>query len=394
MARNYYEILGVSKNASKDDIRRAYRKLAHEHHPDKGGGDAAKFREVNEAYEVLSDETKRSQYDRFGSAFAQGYGGQAGTGFGGFSGFSDFSDFAKGFGGFDFGSFSAGGGSAFGGDLGDIFSDIFGAPRQKRASQGIDLEMNLEIEFLESVFGAEKEATIMRQDMCPTCRGSTAAPGSKVNTCPKCHGQGQINIHQKTILGNIQRSQVCDQCEGSGKVPEKACPDCKGAGVKRLSKTVKIAIPAGIADGQTIRLADEGEVGYRGSKRGNLFIAVRVKPHPEFRRQGYEIITEVPVSFYQAALGAKVEINTVDGPVDLKIPSGIQSGKMLRLKGRGVPHLEGRGRGDHIAIIRVLTPQKLTKKEKDILKQLEDENGETANVHPHTNWKDYFKFSK
>jgi len=374
MARDYYQILGVGKNASNDEIRRAYRKLAHEFHPDKSNGDAAKFREVNEAYEALSDDTKRAQYDRFGQTFEQA---RAQGGAGGFGGFSDFSDFAKNFGeGFARGPYS---GAEF--DFGDIFSDIFGGgARQGRRQQGVDLEMALAIEFLESVFGATKEIELEKRDACPACAGSGAAPGSKIITCPKCHGQGQIVTHQKTILGSFQRAMTCDRCQGSGKVPEKECPECKGIGVKKQHKKIKVIIPPGIDSGQRLRLTGEGEMGYRGSKPGDLYIEIRVKPHAEFKRVGSDILSEAPVSFYQAALGAEAEVNTVDGPVMLKVPSGTQSGKVLRLKGKGVPHLEGKGRGDHLVTVRVVTPQKLTRKEKEILKQLEEEGGETANV--------------
>lgn len=373
-ARDFYETLGVGKNASKDEIKRAYRRLAHEHHPDKGGGEAAKFKEINQAYEVLSDDVRRAQYDRYGQTFEQARSQGGPGGFGGFGGFEDFSEFMRGFGD----NFSRGpyGGMNF--DFGDAFSDIFGGGRTKRSEQGVDLEMQMTLDFLESVFGAEKIVSLERRDICPTCRGSGTAEGSKVSTCPKCHGQGQITTRRQTMLGMIQNIEVCDRCEGTGKVPDKACADCRGRGSRKMHKEVKISVPAGIQDGQRLRLTGEGEVGYRGSKRGDLYVVVRVRPHKEWERHGHDIVAEVPVSFFQAALGGKAEINTVDGKVDLKIPAGTQSGKMLRLRGKGVPY--GSGRGDHITIIRVITPTKLTKKEKEILRKLAEERGESVNI--------------
>lgn len=380
MADNYYEILGIPKSASSAEIKRAFRKLAQQYHPDKGGGgDVKKFREINEAYEVLSDSAKKSQYDRYGQTFDQTQ-RQGASGFGGFGGFSDsagFSDFAKGFG---FGNFSSGGGSAFGGDFGDIFSDIFGSTRSSRRDRGVDLEMVLEIDFLEGVFGAEREASLDKKDACETCKGEGAEPGSKIITCPKCHGQGQILTHHKTILGNIQQARTCDECEGRGRVPEKKCKECAGSGVKQRTKTVKIIIPPGIDTDQRIKIPGAGEAGYRGSKTGDLYVRIKVRPHEYFKRQGQEIYSEVPISFYQAALGTKVEIATVDGPVELKIPAGIQSGKVLRLKNKGVPYLESNKRGDHLATVRVVTPQRLSRKEKEILKQLAESKGETVDI--------------
>lgn len=374
MAKNYYDILGVSKTASKDEIRRAYRKLAHELHPDKQGGKADRFREVNEAYEALSDDTKRSQYDQFGQTFEQSArGGQGGPGFGGFEDV---------FRGFDFSGFSAPGGSAFGGDFGDIFSNIFGGQSKTRSrrQQGVDLEMQMTIDFLEGVFGTDKEINLEKKDACTVCKGDGAAPGSKVISCPKCHGQGQIIKHQRTILGNFQRAEMCDRCQGTGKVPEKECAECKGIGIKKQSKKIKVVIPPGIDNGQRLRMSGEGEMGYRGSAPGDLYIEIHVREHPEFKRDRFDIHSEVPASFYQAALGGEVEVATVDGPVMLKIPAGIQSGKVLRMASRGVPHLEGRGRGDHLVIVRVITPQKLNKKEKELLKALADESGETTEI--------------
>lgn len=374
--KDYYKILGISRDASKDEIKRAYRKLAHEYHPDKAhGGDEQKFREINEAYEVLSDDTKRSQYDQFGETFEQTR-ARGASGFGGFGGFSDFSDFMRGFGD----NFSRGpfGGLEF--DVGDIFSDIFGAPRQKRQNRGVDLEISLELDFLESVFGVEKDLTIEKKDVCPKCQGSRVAAGSKINACPRCHGTGQIVEHKRTILGSFQNVRTCERCDGYGKIPEKVCEDCGGRGVKRMSKKVKVVVPPGVEDGQRLKLSGEGEPGYRGSQNGDLYLAIRVRPHPEFRREGFDILSEVPVSFYQAALGGKIEINTVDGPMRMKLPAGTQSQKVFRIRGKGAPHLESSRRGDHLVTVRVVTPTKLTRKEKELLQKMAEERGESVDA--------------
>lgn len=367
---DYYEILGVNKGASPDDIKRAYRRLAHEHHPDKGGGDDKKFREINEAYQVLSDTAKRQQYDQFGRTFEDA--GQ------GFSGADPFADFARGFGGFS--SQGARQGGAW--DFTDIFGDIFGFNREEQSGnrRGVDLEMNLEITFLEAVFGAEKEVKLQKRDLCPRCEGSGAEQGSRLKTCPKCHGQGNIRKVQRTILGNIATTQTCDACAGRGKVPEKACVDCSGRGVNQQVKTLKVIVPPGIDDGQRIRLAGQGEVGYLGSSAGDLFIRIRVRPYEGLRREGLNILSEAGLSFYQAALGGRIEVETVDGPVELKIPAGTQSGKTFRLRGKGVPELNSGRRGDHLVTVRVVTPTKLSKKEKDLLQKLAEEKGEMVDI--------------
>ena len=361
MAKDYYETLGLSRNASKDEIRRSYRKLAQEHHPDKDTGEAQKFKDINEAYEVLSDETKRAQYDRYGQTFEQAR-SQGNTGFGGFGGFAD-SNSGGPFGGMEF-------------DLGDIFSDMFGSSRRPRRDQGIDLEMELRIDFLEAVFGTEKKIEIEKRDFCPTCNGSGAEPGTKVVSCPKCHGTGQIIEHRRTILGNLQQARTCDKCEGTGKFPETPCRACKGQGMKKMRKTIDAIIPPGISEGQRIKLTGGGEVGYRGSRAGDLYIQIRVGKHPVFTRDGHDILSEVPISVSQAVLGAKVEIETVDGKVTLTIPAGTQSGKILRLKARGVPHFDSTKRGDHLALVRVAIPAKLNRKERELYKKLAEERGE------------------
>jgi molecular chaperone DnaJ len=371
MAKNYYDILGVAKNASGDDIKRAFRKKAHEFHPDKQGGNADRFKEVNEAYQVLSDNQKRQQYDTYGTTFDQA----ARNGAGGFG--------SSGFEGFDFGGFGNGGFSGDFGDLGDIFGDIFGG-RQERASRrnrGIDLEMGIAISFVEAVFGAEKEVVLEKRDKCKTCDGSGAQPGSKVVTCPKCHGQGQIAITRRTIFGVVQSRITCDRCEGTGKVPENPCTVCKGAGSFRQEKKLMVKIPAGIDQGQRIRIAGEGEAGYRGSSPGDLFLVMHISPHKEFSRDGHNLLKDQPVSFTQAALGAKVLLRTLDGDVEMKVPAGTQSGTVFKIKGKGVPYVnQPDKRGDLLVTARVVVPSKLSKKEKELLRKLAEESGETVEV--------------
>lgn len=364
MAQEYYQTLGVSKSASADEIKRAYRKLAHEHHPDKDKGNEAKFKEINEAYQVLSSPEKRQQYDRFGANF-QNSGGPA-------SGW-DFSNFTQGF----------GGGVEFD-DAFDMFSDIFGggqtATRRARRERGVDLEMEMYLSFEEAVFGIEKELSLEKADACARCKGSGAEPGSKILTCPKCHGQGQIHSTRRTIFGQMATSSTCDECDGSGKVAERVCAECKGSGHVRRMKTLKVKIPAGVENGQRIRVSNEGEVGYQGSNFGDLYLRLHVAGHKNFKREGATIYSEIPISFYQAALGAEVEISTVDGPVSLKIPAGTQTGKVMRLKSRGAGILSSPGRGDHLVIVHIVTPTKLTRKEKELFKQIAEEKGETVDV--------------
>lgn len=240
--------------------------------------------------------------------------------------------------------------------------------------------MSIEIDFLESVFGVNKEITIEKKDRCPYCQGSGAQTESKIITCPRCHGSGQITDYRRTILGSFQQVRVCEECKGLGKIPEKLCLECRGEGVKKQSKSLKVLIPPGMEDGQRIKVPTEGEVGYRGSSAGDLYIVIKVRPHPEFRREGFNILSEIPISFYQAALGGKVEANTVDGKVMMKLPAGTQSGKVLRLRSKGVPHLESSKRGDHLVTVRVVTPTKLTRKEKELFQKLAEERGESVGV--------------
>ena len=369
--KDYYDILGVSRSASSEEIKRAFRKKAHEYHPDKNGGNTEKFKEANEAYQVLSDEQKKKAYDTYGSNWEAasrmgGYGGQGG---------------GNPFGGFDFGGFQGAQGFDF--DLGDIFGDIFGGRRQRteRRHKGVDLEMRMNISFEESVFGVEKEITLEKREKCKTCSGSGAEPGSKISTCPKCHGQGQIRIQRQTIFGTIASSSACETCEGTGKVPEKACKACSGSGSLRMEKTIAVKVPAGIDDGQSIRIQGEGEAGYRGSQPGDLYLRIGVAPHKEFKRDGFSLYKNLPISFTQAALGAKIMAETLDGKIELKIPAGTQNGTQFRIRIKGDFHINDSGkRGDLFITVHVVIPGKLNKKEKDLLKQMAEERGETVEV--------------
>ncbi|OGE85579.1 MAG: molecular chaperone DnaJ [Candidatus Doudnabacteria bacterium RIFCSPHIGHO2_02_FULL_46_11] len=360
MAKDYYEILGVPRTASPDEVKKAYRKLAHQHHPDTGKGDEARFKEVNEAYSVIGNADKRSQYDRFGNAdfSSAAAGSRAGGSQGG--GFQDFEDIFQGFGGFA--------------DFGDIFSDVFGGGRGRRAARdrGIDVETRIGITFTESFYGVEKEITITKFDACLRCKGSGAEPGKSVITCPRCHGQGSIRTTQNTIFGSMAVSQVCDRCGGMGKVPEEPCKECSGSGREKRPKTVRIKIPAGIDNGNRIRIAGEGEVGYLGSAPGDLYLRVFVEPDPRFRREGDDIYSQVTISFPRAALGEKMETDTVEGRVELKIPAGTQSGSVFRLRSLGMPRLNRSGRGDQFVTVNVEVPRKLSREQKKLLEELKE----------------------
>jgi len=353
MSKDYYNILGVSKSASSDEIKTAFRKKAHEHHPDKGG-DSEKFKELNEAYQVLGNETKRKQYDQFGSAFQNGQAGGAG----GFSGFQNGA-------GFDFEDL----GDMFGG-FGDIFG--FGGARNtsKKTSRGRDMEMILNIDFLEAVFGSEKEISFSKNIVCNKCHGEGAEPGSKIETCGTCHGSGRVIRIQRTILGNIQAQATCETCRGEGKIYHEKCSKCSGTGVYREAVKMKVKIPAGINIGESIRLSGQGEAGEKGAPAGDLYLRIKVSAHRKFVRDNYDIKTEEIISISQAALGDKIEIDTVSGKVTLKIPEGTQSGTVFRLKGKGIIKLHGHGQGDQFIKIIVKIPSGLTKKQKKGLEEL------------------------
>jgi len=352
--RDYYEILGLDKNATDADIKKAYRKLAKKYHPDLNPGDKtaeAKFKEVNEAYEVLSDPKKKAQYDRFGHA------GMDNNGFGGFGGFSG------GFEDFDFGG------------IGDIFESFFGGAGFGRSrtrngpQKGADIKYSMEITFEEAAFGTEKEISINRMESCTTCGGSGAKPGTSPTTCTHCNGTGQIQYKQSTPFGQFVNVKTCDVCHGEGKIIVNPCQTCNGRGKVRKKVNIKVRIPAGIDDGQTISLRGEGEAGTRGGPSGDLFILIRVKPHALFKRQGNDVVCEIPITFVQAALGAELEVPTLDGKVRYNIPEGTQTGTVFRLRGKGIPYLRGSGRGDQYVKVHVEVPKKLNEKQKNALKE-------------------------
>ncbi|MEI6836041.1 MAG: molecular chaperone DnaJ [Candidatus Falkowbacteria bacterium] len=360
MSKDYYNILGVAKDASAEEIKTAFRKKAHQHHPDKGG-DAEKFKELNEAYQVLGHADKRQQYDQFGSAFQNG---QAG-GRGGYN--------PGNMGGFDFSGFSGGGvdmDDLFGG-FGDIFGFGGGRNTSKRAKQGNDLEMVVNLEFKEAAFGLEKELTFSKNIVCHHCQGIGAEPGTKIETCATCGGSGQVIGVQRTILGNIQTRMTCSTCHGEGKIYNTKCSKCHGVGLNRESVKLKVKIPAGINDGESIRLSGQGEAGEKGAASGDLYLRVRVAKHPLFVRNNYDINTEESISVKQAILGDKIEVETIYGPVNLKIPEGTQSGTTFKLKEKGVTKLNNRGVGDQYVKINVKIPKDLSKKERGLLESLD-----------------------
>lgn len=371
--RDYYEVLGISKGASEAEIKKAYRKMAMKYHPDRNQDNPKaaedKMKEVNEAYDVLKDPQKKAAYDQFGSAAFDGTGGMRG-GAGSFDGFS----------GFDFGGF--GSGSAANG-FDDIFRTFFGGgggrSRQNGPERGADLRYDLELTFEEAAFGKEVELSVPRTEDCTSCHGTGAAPGTSPETCPDCHGTGQQQTVHNTIMGRMVSSHTCRRCNGTGKIIKNKCHDCGGTGQVQQKRKVKAKIPAGVDQGSRVRMGGYGEAGKRGGGSGDLYIYVYIKPHKIFSRQGTDVIVEVPINFVQAALGDTVQVPTLDGAVDLKIPAGIQSGKVLRLKGKGIPFLRGGGRGDQHVRIKVLTPQNLTTKQKEVLKEFGELCGDKVN---------------
>ncbi len=375
MSNDYYQILGVSKNASKEEIKRAYRQLAHKYHPDKAGGDEQKFKEINEAYQVLSNDQKRAQYDQFGNVFGQGT-GFSGQGAGGWQGINLEDLFRR------FGGFSGQGpfrheskGPDEGWDFGDIFGDIFGRGRgksrqYKRKAQ--DILVDLEITLEDIYKGAKKEIKLQKLVVCPKCKGSGGEPGSSMKKCATCKGQGQIQQTQRTVLGSFSRIATCPDCQGKGEMPEKTCSQCRGKGVIRETEVISVNMPAGIDDGQIIKLEGRGQAGGKGELSGDLYIRVHIKQHKDFTKKGEDIYYSANVSFTQAALGDKIEIPTLEKKVKLKIPAGVQSGKLLRIRGKGMPG-PGGGRGDQFVKIQVETPEKLSQKVKDLFNKLKDE---------------------
>ena len=360
--RDYYEVLGVAKGASEDELKKAYRKLAKQNHPDLHPGDAeaeARFKEVNEAYEVLSDKDKRARYDQFGHA-----GVDPNFGAGGFGGGFD--------GGFDFG------------DLGDIFGSFFGGgfggggrrANPNAPQRGESIRMGVTITFEEAAFGCEKSVTIDRMEQCGTCHGNGCAEGTQPEVCSECHGTGQVQVRRQTPMGVFATSAPCPKCGGKGKIIHTPCKTCGGNGSTRQRRTIQASIPAGIDNGQTISVRGQGHAGKNGGPAGDLLITITVKPHELFRREGTSVLCEAPITFAQAVLGAELEIPTIDGKVKYDLPEGTQSGTTFRLRGKGIPSINGRGRGDQYVTVYIETPRNLNKEQKEALKKFAETVGE------------------
>ncbi len=358
--RDYYEVLGVSKNASAEEIKKAYRKIAKENHPDLHPGDKnceARLKEANEAYEILSDTDKRAKYDQFGHAA-----------------FDPNAGFSGGAGGFQ-GGF---------GDLGDIFGDLFGgafsgfggghssARAQNAPRRGESLRVGLTLTFQEAVFGCTKEIHVTKVETCDTCHGTGCAPGTSPETCPDCHGTGSVRQQQRTPFGTFTSSGPCPRCGGTGQVIHQPCPDCRGQGSVRRQRTISVNIPAGIDDGQTVSLRGQGNAGKNGGPPGDLLVTVRVRPSQEFRREGDDIYYALDIDMTQAALGEEVEVPTLDGKVKYTVPAGTQNGAVFRLRGKGVPRLQGSGRGDQYVTVNVTIPRNLTSEQRELVKELQE----------------------
>lgn len=357
--RDYYEILGVSKGVDEKELKKAYRKLAMKYHPDRNPDNKEaeeKFKEINEAYEVLSDPEKRQRYDQFGH---DGVNGQFGGGQG----------FGGGFGGFE---------DIFGDVFGDIFGGGFGGSRSRRRGpeRGADIKQRVSIRFEDAAFGKKIEIKLNRTEECDECHGSGAKNSSGKKTCPTCGGTGQVRSVQRTPFGNIQSTRTCSHCNGEGEIIENPCPKCHGKGHTRKVKTIEVDIPAGIDDGQMIKVSGQGEVGSKGGPRGDLYIVVNIKEHEFFTRDGFDVYFEMPITFPQAALGDEIEVPTLDGKVKYTIPEGTQTGTVFRLREKGIQKLRGHGRGDQFVKVVVDTPRKLNERQKELLRQFAQECGE------------------
>ena len=359
--RDYYEVLGVDRSASEDEIKKAYKKMARKYHPDLNPGDKSaeeKFKEVNEAYEVLSDANKKARYDQYGHA-----GVDPNFGAGGFGGGFD--------GGFDFS------------DLGDIFGSFFGGgfgggrrTNPNAPQRGESIRLAVTISFEEAAFGCEKEVTVERYETCDTCHGSGCAPGTSPEVCPDCHGTGTVQQRRQTPMGVFATSSPCPKCGGKGRIIHQPCKDCRGSGMMRKRRTIQASIPAGIDNGQTISIRGQGNAGRNGGPAGDLLITITVRPHELFRREGTSVLCEAPITFTQAVLGAELEIPTIDGKVKYTLPEGTQSGTTFRLKGKGIPSINGRGRGDQYVTVYIETPRNLNKEQKEALKKFAAAMGE------------------
>jgi len=348
--RDYYEVLGVPRDATSEEMKKAFRKLAFQYHPDRNREDGAeeRFKEINEAYEVLSDADKRAAYDRFGHGGAEGL-------------------FGRGFDGFNFGGF------------GDIFEAFFGGTgtaSRETARRGDDLRSKVSLSFEEAALGCQKEIDVARTEMCFTCRGMGSKPGSKPSRCPTCDGTGQIRRVQRSFFGQFINTAVCGQCHGEGRIITDPCGECQGTGVKKHRRRISVTVPPGVADGNELRLSGEGNAGLRGGSPGNLYVVLSVARHEFFNRDGDNIVYELPINFAEAALGAEIEVPTLYGKAKLKIPPGSQSGKVFRLKDKGIPHLHGNGCGDQLVGLLVVTPQSLTKEQRQLFEELSKSLGQ------------------
>jgi molecular chaperone DnaJ len=351
--RDYYDVLGVGRGASADELKKAFRRLAMEYHPDRNqqAGAEERFKEVNEAYEVLSDPEKRQLYDRFGHA-ATGAGAEG---------------FARGFDGFGFGG------------LGDIFDAFFGGAQgraHRGPTRGADVRRTVTLSFEEAVFGTERKVDVMTAEICAACNGLRAEPGSEPERCPQCNGSGEVRRSQQSIFGQFVNVAICDRCRGDGRIVTNPCKACRGTGREKRKRTLSVKVPAGVDHGSQMRLSGEGELGGQGGPRGNLYLQLNVKPHDVFRRDQDDLLVDLELHFAQVALGDEVEVPTIDGePHTVRIPAGTQTGEVFVVRGKGVPHLRGGGRGDMIVTASVLTPRNLTKEQKDLLKQLSSSMG-------------------
>jgi molecular chaperone DnaJ len=360
--KNYYDILGIQKSASEEEIKKAFRKLAQKYHPDKKGGDEAKFKEASEAYAVLSDQKKRAEYDTYGKTFAGGApGGNSGAGFGGF----DFSNFQQGFGGQN--------GQNVEFDLGDIFGDIFGASEggsSRGQARGRDISIDIELTFRESIFGAERRVLISKMAVCEVCSGSGAKKGSKMATCKTCNGKGELRETRNTFFGNFTSARLCPTCNGKGEVPETPCDTCHGDGILKRQEEIHIAVPAGVQDGEMIRMPGRGEAA-KGGGSGDLYVKLHVKKDVAFTRDANNLLTALPIKLTDALLGGEYRIRTLDGEEVVKVPAGIVHGEIIKVRGKGVPN--ARARGDLLIRIDIEFPKKLSKTARDLIDKLRAE---------------------
>lgn len=356
MAKDYYETLGLEKGASKDEVKKAFRKLAAKYHPDKKTGDEAKFKEISEAYAVLGDDKKKAEYDAYGHAF-QGAGGGGPQG---------------GFGGFNWGDFqNAAGAQGFEFDFGDIFGDMFGGGRQRQA-RGRDISIDIELPFKDAIFGTSRKVLLTKNNLCDACEGSGAKKGTEMTDCSTCNGNGRIRETRQSIMGSFQTVRECSVCRGTGKVPKEKCPTCAGAGVRRTEQEIAINIPAGIQNGEMIRMTGQGEA-VSGGVPGDLYIKIHVKKHDAITREGANLYTNLHIKLSDALLGNTYRVETLDGAIEVKIPEGVKHGEMLRVRGRGVPQGSMNNRGDFMVKIAIDIPNKLSRKARKLMEELREE---------------------